>query len=94
MLEVGIQDCLNTADVNKTNKGGQKSEGGGVCGEICLNYETCTINCCLNIGNTSSECNSMPYVNDSSPDYVCTDYYTERDMPIRDMKNIDRKSVV
>ncbi len=90
MLEVGIQDCLNTADVNKTNKGGQKSEGGGVCGEICLNYETCTINCCLNIGNTSSECNSMPYVNDSSPDYVCTDYYTERDMPIRDMKNMTK----
>lgn len=90
MLICEIQDCLNTAAVNKIYEDGKTLEGGGVCGDIELNYGTCTISRCLNIGNTVSEYNSLPNVRNSSPSYTCTDYYTERDMSIRDMKNISK----
>lgn len=87
-LIMEIEDCLNTATINCTDEKDVVKEGGGVCGEIGLNYGTCKINRCLNIGNTQSEYYSKPNINNSEPVYECSDYYTTKHMSIKDMKDI------
>lgn len=88
-LAVNIEDCLNTAAVNLVSSGSDEiRESGGICGEVWLNYGTCSINRCLNIGNAKSECYSRSDVNNSMPVYVCNDYYSIKDMSISQMKDM------
>ncbi len=88
MLVLNIEDCLNTAAIYRDTKDGNIRNGGGVCGNISFLYGTCAISRCINIGNRESEYNNKTIMNNSSPAYRCTDYYTEQDMTIGDMKNI------
>lgn len=88
VITMEIEDCLNAAAVNLNTKNDEVRLSGGVCGEVWLNYGTCKINRCLNIGNTKAEYYSRPNVNNSNPVYECNDYYTTRDLSICEMKNM------
>ncbi len=88
-LAVHIGDCLNTAAVNLiSSMDNEIKESGGICGEIGLDYGMCSIERCLNIGNTKSEYYSRPTYINASPTYVCEDYYNTDDLSISQMKDI------
>ncbi len=84
ILTMRIEDCLNTAEVILSGD----NSGGGVCGGIELNYGTCKIRNCLNIGNEELEYYTRPQINDSTPFYDCTGYYCIGQIPVEVMKDI------
>lgn len=87
IVEMEVSDCLNTADITTINKDGDSGEGYGICGEVELEYGTCRINRCINIGN-KSDCTYQDDFGYSQPVYECNDYYTTKSMSISEMKDI------
>lgn len=83
MIEVGVSDCLNTAELHVSS-----GHAGEILGATEMNGGICRILRCLGIGNVKSERGRNVQVNASSPIYECTEFYSLSQKTIAEMKNI------